>query len=489
LRKTRGNAVADLDAIIIGAGFGGLCAAIKLKEAGFSRLVVLEKADRLGGTWRDNTYPGACCDVPSRLYSYSFALNPGWTRAYSGHAEIRQYMEDVATRFGVKDRFRFNAEVARADWDGTAWTVTLTSGETLSAPVLVSGLGQLNRPSFANIPGRETFTGPLFHSARWRHDVDLAGKTVGCVGAGASAIQYIPEIAKTAGKVIVFQRTPNYIVPRLDKAMSPLRRALYRSVPGLDRAHRWLLWKLMDLRFQAFQQGTKSADSFRKVALDYLESTIPDPVLRAKLTPDYPIGCKRVLVSDDYYQAMARPNVELVTEDVAAVTSTGVRTGDGADHPCDVLVFGTGFETTDFLAPLQITGDNGLTLDEAWKDGAEAYYGVTVAGFPNLFLLYGPNTNLGHNSIILMIEAQVGYMVEALRALRARGATALKVKPDAQARFNTQLQQDLQSTAWAGSCSSWYKTASGKITNNWSADTATYMKVMRTPAMADYDVA
>jgi cation diffusion facilitator CzcD-associated flavoprotein CzcO len=478
-----------LDAIVIGAGFGGLCAAIKLKEAGFGRLVVLEKADRLGGTWRDNTYPGACCDVPSRLYSYSFALNPNWTRAYSGHAEIRQYMEDVAARFGVRDKFRFNAEVERADWDGTAWTVTLKGGETLTAPVLVSGLGQLNRPSFANIPGRDTFRGESWHSARWRHDVDLAGKTVGCIGAGASAIQYIPELAKVAGKVIVFQRTPNYVVPRLDKAMSPARQALYATFPFIDRAQRWLVWKMMDLRFQAFKQGTKAATDFKKVATDYLEREVADPDLRAKLTPDYPIGCKRILVSDDYYQALVKPNVELVTENVKAITPAGVRTGDGAEHACDVLVFGTGFETTDFLAPLAIHGENGRSLDEAWKDGAEAYYGVTVAGFPNLFLLYGPNTNLGHNSIILMLEAQVGYMVEALKALRAKGAKALKVKPDAQARFNTQLQADLSDTAWAGSCSSWYKTASGKITNNWSGDTATYMKVMREPVMGDYEVA
>jgi cation diffusion facilitator CzcD-associated flavoprotein CzcO len=476
-----------LDAIIIGASFGGLCAAIKLKQAGLTRLTVLEKADRLGGTWRDNTYPGAACDVPSRLYSYSFAMNPDWSRAYSGQAEIQAYMEACADRFGVRRYFRFGAEVARADWDAAAglWTVTLTGGETLGAPVLVSGLGQLNRPSFANIPGRETFQGDSWHSARWRHDVDLAGKTVGCIGAGASAIQYIPELVKTAGKVVVFQRTPNYIVPRLDKPISETQKALFRALPVVDRAQRWLIWQLMDWRFNAFKQGTKSAAGFRKVAMDYLDATVTDPVLKAKLTPDYPIGCKRVLVSDDYYQAIVQPNVELVTEDVKAVTPAGVVTGDGVEHPCDVLVFGTGFETTSFLAPLAITGENGLTLDEAWKDGAEAYLGVTVAGFPNLFLLYGPNTNLGHNSIILMIEAQVAYMVEALKTAAGR---PLKVKPAAQARFNTQLQKDLEATAWAGSCSSWYKTASGKITNNWSQDTATYMKVMRAPVMADYEL-
>ncbi len=480
-----------LDAIIIGAGFGGLCAAIKLKEAGYNRLIVLEKADRIGGTWRDNTYPGAACDVPSRLYSFSFALNPDWSRAFSGQAEIRQYMEDCAERFGVKQFFRFGAEVERADWDEAAavWRVTLTGGETLSAPVLVSGLGQLNRPSFAGIPGREAFRGPSWHSARWNHDVDLAGKTVGCIGAGASAIQYIPEIAKTAGKVVVFQRTPNYIVPRLDKPTTPGARNLYRALPWLDRAQRWLIWQLMDWRFKAFKQGTKSAENFRKLALKYLEDTVSDPALRAKLTPDYPIGCKRVLISDDYYQAIVRPNVELVTEDVQAVTETGVRTGDGAEHACDVLIFGTGFATTGFLAPLAITGENGQTLDDAWKEGAEAYYGVTVAGFPNLFMLYGPNTNLGHNSIIVMIEAQVGYMVKALEAMRERRARALRLKAEAQSRFNSQLQRDLSNSAWAGACSSWYKTASGKITNNWSHDTATYRRVMRQPVLDDYVIA
>ena len=290
-----------LDAIVIGAGFGGLAAAIKLKEAGYERLAVLEKADRLGGTWRDNTYPGAACDVPSRLYSFSFALNPNWSRAYSGQTEIRQYMEDVADRFGVRGALRFNAEVERADWDEGAklWRVTLKSGETLAAPVLVSALGQLNRPSFAGIPGRENFKGESWHSARWRHDVEIRGRTVGCIGSGASAIQYIPEIAKEAARVVIFQRTPNYIIPRLDKPVPERMKKLYAAVPALDRAYRWLIWQLMDLRFKAFKRGTKAADNFRKLAMKWLESEIPDPALRAKLTPTYPIGCKRILISDD----------------------------------------------------------------------------------------------------------------------------------------------------------------------------------------------
>lgn len=481
----------ELDAIIIGAGFGGLTAAIKLKEAGYTRLVVLEKGDKVGGTWRENTYPGACCDVPSRLYSLSFALNPDWSRAFSPQPEIRAYMERVAEDFGVTGYFRFHTEVEAAEWDAAAglWRVKIKGGETLSAPVLVSGLGQLNKPSFAGIPGRETFAGESWHSAQWRHDVDLKGKTVGCIGAGASAIQYIPEIAKDAGKVVVFQRTPNYIVPRLDKPFSPFQKWLFRTFPAVDRGLRWFIWKMMDLRFEAFRQGTKAAEKFRTDALKYLDETIKDPVLKAKLTPDYPIGCKRVLVSDDFYQAMARDNVELVTEAVKGVTPKGVLTGDGTEHACDVLIFGTGFITTDFIAPIEIKGAGGRTLSEAWKDGAEAYLGVTVAGFPNLFLLYGPNTNLGHNSIIVMIEAQVGYMVEALNALKARGARALDVKPEAHARFNAQLQQDLSGTAWAGSCSSWYKQADGKITNNWSGDTKTYRDLMRQPALDDYEMA
>ncbi|HRD45150.1 MAG TPA: NAD(P)/FAD-dependent oxidoreductase [Caulobacter sp.] len=481
----------ELDAIIIGAGFGGLTAAIKLKAAGFGNLVVLEKGDRIGGTWRDNTYPGACCDVPSRLYSLSFALNPDWSRAYSPQPEIRAYMERVADQFGVTPLFRFNAEVEKAVWNAAAgrWMVTLKGGETLSAPVLVSGLGQLNKPGYAGIPGRETFTGDSWHSARWRHDIDLTGKIVGCIGAGASAIQYIPEIAKDAGKVVIFQRTPNYIVPRLDRPFSAFEKWLFRTLPFTDRALRWFTWKMMDLRFQAFKTGTKSAENFKKLALKYLDDTIKDPELKAKLTPDYPIGCKRILVSDDYYQALARDNVELVTEAVQEITPNGVRTADGAEHACDVLVYGTGFITTDFIAPIEIVGAGGAALAEAWKDGAEAYLGVTVAGFPNLFLLYGPNTNLGHNSIIVMIEAQADYVVQAMKALKARGAKALAVKPAAHARFNAQLQRDLADTAWAGSCSSWYKTASGKITNNWSGDTKTYRRLMREPALEDYEVA
>jgi cation diffusion facilitator CzcD-associated flavoprotein CzcO len=478
----------QLDAIVIGAGFGGLAAAIKLKQAGFGRLVVLEKAGRLGGTWRDNTYPGAACDVPSRLYSYSFALNPNWSRAYSGQDEIQAYMEDCADRFGVRGLLRFNSEVERADWDEAAkvWRVSVKGGETLEAPVLVSALGQLNRPSFAGIPGREGFQGESWHSARWRHDVDLKDKTVGCIGSGASAIQYIPEIAKVAGRVVIFQRTPNYIVPRLDKPTPDWLKRLYARVPLVDRAFRHVIWQLMDLRFRAFKRGTKSADNFRKLALGYLAKEIPDPALREKLTPTYPIGCKRILISDDYYAALRRNNVELVTEGVAQITPAGVKTTDGAEHACDVLVYGTGFDTTHFLAPLEIHGVSARTLTEAWKDGAEAYLGVTVSGFPNLFMLYGPNTNLGHNSIIVMIEAQADYVVKCLREMRRRKARALDVKPAAFTAFNAQLQKDLEATAWAGECSSWYKTASGKITNNWSDDTAAYARRTARPRFEDY---
>lgn len=480
--------MSDLGAIVIGAGFGGLAAAIKLKKAGFARLVVLEKAGRLGGTWRDNTYPGAACDVPSRLYSYSFALNPNWSRAYSGQPEICAYMEDVAERFGVKGLIRFNAEVERADWDEAAklWRVTLQGGEVLAAPVLVSALGQLNRPHFAGIPGRERFGGESWHSARWRHDVDLAGKTVGCIGSGASAIQYIPEIAKVAGKVVIFQRTPNYIIPRLDKPTPAWLRKLYARVPLVDRAMRFFIWQMMDVRFRAFRRDTPSAAAFRKLAIGYLEKKIDDPVLRAKLTPDYPIGCKRILISDDYYDTLKRENVELVTEAVAEVAGRGIRTADSAEHACDVIVYGTGFDTTHFLAPLEIHGAGGRTLTEAWKDGAEAYLGVTVAGFPNLFMLYGPNTNLGHNSIIVMLEAQADYVVKCMKEMRRRRARALEVKPAAFAAFNAALQKDLEATAWAGECSSWYKTASGKITNNWAHDTATYRRQTANPAFDDY---
>ena len=399
-------------------------------------------------------------------------------------------MDRVADQFGVAGRFRFNSEVEKAVWDDAAgrWVVTIKGGETLSAPVLVSGLGQLNKPGYAGIPGVDRFKGDSWHSARWRHDVDLTGKTVGCIGAGASAIQYIPELARTAGKVVIFQRTPNYIVPRLDKAFSAFEKWLFRTFPAIDRLNRWFIWQMMDLRFAAFKTGTKSADSFKALALKYLDGVVTDPILKAKLTPDYPIGCKRILVSDDYYQALMQPNVELVTQAVQTVTAKGVKTVDGAEHACDVLVYGTGFVTTDFIQPVEIVGAGGQTLTQAWQDGAEAYLGVTVAGFPNLFMLYGPNTNLGHNSIIVMIEAQVGYVVEAMKTLKARGARAMTVTDAAFRRFNIELQADLDKTAWAGSCSSWYKTAAGKITNYWGGDTATYRRLMKQPVMADYAI-
>ena len=477
---------------VVGAGLGGLCAGAKLLEAGFEDLTILEKAASVGGTWRDNTYPGCCCDVPVSLYQFSFAPSLAWSHVYPRHDEIRRYAEDVADRFGLRPHLHLGEETTRAAWDDTraTWRIETSAGRTIEANALVAALGQLNRPQVPDIPGHEDFTGPSFHSARWAHSVDLAGKRVAVVGSAASAVQIIPEVAKVAARVAVFQRTPNWVIPRLDRPITDEEKSLALTAPHVAMMARDLVYQNADhLFWQAFSWTDEGRAAYTRIALNHLAEQVPDPALRAKLTPDYPVGCKRILISDDYFPALLRPNVELITERIARILPGGIETADGARHPFDVIVWATGFETTGWQWSIDVVGRGGLRLRDAWAESPSAYLGITVAHFPNLFVLYGPNTNLGHNSITFMLERQVEYAVQALRAMRDRGLAAIEPTDAAQARFHAELQAALARTTWADPhCRSWYKNERGEITQNWGSHTRDYADATREVRWEDYAV-
>lgn len=479
---------------VIGAGLGGLCAAIKLKQAGFEDVVILEKAAAVGGTWRDNSYPGCACDTPVALYQFSFAPHFGWSHLFPRAHEVRRYAEELCDNFGLRPHLRLGDEAVSAVWDEAAqlWTLTTRAGKTYRAQAIVSALGQLNRPQLPEIAGRDSFDGPAFHSARWDHSVKLAGKRVAVIGSAASAVQLIPEVAQEAAHLTVFQRTPNWVIPRMDRPITDEEKALYMTDPemalSIGARQRQLIYDNADhFLWQAFAFSKAGRAAYTRLALNHLAEQIADPGLRAKLTPDYPIGCKRILITDDFYPALTRPNVSLVTERIATIAPGGVVTADGRTHAADALVYATGFETTGWHWSLDVTGRGGRHLSSAWKEAPEAYLGVTVAGFPNMFILYGPNTNLGHNTITFMIERQVEYAVQALSHLRETGSASLEVTAAAQTRFNRELQAQLAKTTWADPhCRSWYKTADGRITQNWSSHTRDYAKATAQVAWADY---
>ena len=475
---------------ILGAGAGGLCMAIQLQQAGYPDFTIFEKSECVGGTWHDNRYPGAACDVPSHLYSFSFETKPDWSRKFSPQPEIQAYFQHVAEKYRLLPRIRFGVEITSAtfDEDRGLWRLRDHAGQEHEAEVVVSALGQLNRPQVPDFPGLESFAGSRWHSARWNHKFDLAGKRVAVIGNAASALQFIPRIAPDVERLFVFQRSPNYVIPRRDRAYTEREKRAFAHVPGLERLYRAWIWLRLELNWFAFTPDTWLSRKIRAWALQYLHAMVPDPALREALTPDYPVGCKRLLISDDYYQAMVRSNVELVTTPIDRVGPNGLTTTDGATRDVDAILFATGFDTTSFLAPLEIEGRGGVKLREAWKDGAEAHLGITVAGFPNLFLLYGPNTNLGHNSILFMIESQVHYIVQCLRELDRRSAAWIDVRRPAMLRSNAELQQALAKTSWSAGCGSWYKTASGKITNNWKGFTTEYWWRTRRPDFADFEL-
>ncbi|MDD3765274.1 MAG: NAD(P)/FAD-dependent oxidoreductase [Nevskiales bacterium] len=481
---------APYSVLIIGSGFGGLGMAIRLKQAGNDSFAILEKEQDVGGCWRDNTYPGAACDVPSHLYSFSFEPKTDWSRKYAPQPEIHAYLRGCADKYGLNEHIHFGTEVDSAEFDQARgiWVVRTKNRKRFEAQTVVSACGQLNRPAYPNIAGLDRFQGEQFHSARWNHDVDLSGKTVAVIGTGASAIQFVPQIAGKVDKLYVYQRNAPYVIPKPDRRYSRVERELFSRVPALQRVDRAAQYVGHEVRALAFTQFSSLLKPYAWWSRKFMERHVADPGVREKLQPNYPIGCKRLLISNDWFEAIARPNVEVIDDRVQEVTAEGVRTADGIERKVDVIIFGTGFQATDFLAPMKIHGVDGLELNQAWRDGAEAYLGMTVAGFPNLFILYGPNTNLGHSSIVYMLESQINYVMQGVERLRQGDIRWLDVKPGVQQRFNEKLQQRIKHTVWDQGCTSWYQTADGRNTNNWPGFTFEYRARTRALDFGDYQL-
>lgn len=478
-----------VEVAIVGAGFAGICMGIKLRQAGIQDFVILEKDGELGGTWRDNTYPGCACDVPSYLYSFSFEQNPHWTRMFAPWDEILDYLRFCAEKYGVAEHIRYHTEVSEAAFDDD-WVLTVNGGETITAKVLVSGVGALHRPKLPDIPGISSFAGHAFHSARWDHEHDLRGRRVAVIGTGASAIQFVPRIAEQAARLDVYQRTAPWVTSKPDRAIGVRERRFHERFPAGQRAIRDVVYWALELRGLGFALHPKLMKALEWQARWHLRRQVPDPTLRARLTPDYQIGCKRILISNDYYPALGRDDVDLVTDPISRITAGGVVTADGTERPADTIVFGTGFELAGAVTRMSVTGRDGTDLNGAWKrDGRNAHLGITVAGFPNLFLLLGPNTLLGHSSVVFMIEAQVRYVMQALSLLRGRGNAAyVEVRPEVQRRFTDGVRTKLDDAVWESGCSSWYLDDQGRNAAIWPHFTFDYWRRTRRLDPSEYVV-
>jgi cation diffusion facilitator CzcD-associated flavoprotein CzcO len=471
-----GKPVETKQVLIIGSGFAGLGMAIKLREAGFEDFQILERGSDVGGTWRDNHYPGCACDVQSHLYSFSFEPNPDWTRMFARQPEIRAYLEKCADKYDLRRHIVFGANVQTARYDdaSASWTVTTADGRSFKAQVLVSGMGGLSNPAMPNVKGLEKFKGKAFHSANWDHSYDLAGKKVAVIGTGASAIQFVPQLQKAAGRVDLYQRTAPWIMPKPDREIGQIERVLYRRFPALQNAYRTAIYWALESRVLGFAVNPKLMTLVQGIARSHIKKQIADPALRAKVTPDYTIGCKRILISNDYYPALAQDNVEVITDSIAEVRANSIVDANGVERKVDAIIYGTGFKAQDPMPRGTVFGKDGVDLLDAWKDGPEAYLGLSVAGFPNFFMLVGPNTGLGHNSMVFMIESQVAYVMDALKTMKARQLRAVDVKPDAQVSFNKGIQGKLTKTVWTSGCKSWYVDANGKNTTLWPGFTFVY---------------
>ena len=517
---TRSSKIA-LRVAIVGSGFAGIGMAIRLRQMGVAELTVYEAAPEIGGTWRDNDYPGAACDIPSHLYSFSFAPNPSWSRTFGSQREILDYLKRCARDHGIEPSIRCNARVVKARFDDEArvWRLDIatTSGasdgtkgangqsdggepsrpttkqppqptyETVEADIVIAANGPLSRPALPDIVGIERFRGALFHSARWDHAYPLEGKTVAVIGTGASAVQFIPHLQRRAARLAVFQRTPPWIMPRPDRPIGRFAQRAFRWFPLAQRLARWSIYWRHEARALAFIVHPKWMQAPMRFAASYLERRVKDPALRAKLTPNYLLGCKRVLLSSDYYPALTQPNVDIVTVPIREMVADGLVTEDGRHWPVDAIVCGTGFQVADAGAPFPIVGARGAELDALWRaDGPYAYLGTSIAGFPNFFMMIGPNTGLGHNSMVYMIESHIAYIARCLRTLCRRGARTMEVREEAQQAYNARIQDAFRGTVWMSGCRSWYLSKRGRNTTLWPGFTFAFRRLTRRASADDY---
>jgi cation diffusion facilitator CzcD-associated flavoprotein CzcO len=473
------DSITTVDVVVVGAGPAGIATSVALKRAGVTSFLVLEREAAVGGVWRDNTYPGAACDVPSFLYSFSFETNPNWSRVFAPQAEIRDYLAHCVRKYDLEKHIRCGTEVIRLAFDESRsdWIVTTSTGLVIRARVVLTAAGQLNRPAMPMPPGIEGFAGVHFHSARWKHDVELRGKSVAVIGAGASAIQVVPHVAQIAAHLTVLQRSPPWVVPKPDRSYSEGEKWRYRHLPLLARWSRTRFYWSYEHGHPKVIAGSKLNKAMETAARANIDKTVRDPALRRIVTPDYPLGCKRILLSNDWYPALTRDNVTVTDRSIERVTASGIVTSDGVERPADVIIFCTGFKSTEFLLPMDIVGRDGRRLHDVWKDGAEAYRGSTVPGFPNLFMIYGPNTTVP-SSAIFMIECQVNYALKFVRRI-LRDGLLFDVRPEPMRRFNDMIQRRAQAYAWMSSCNNWFKSASGKLVNNWPSPTLKFFWLTR----------
>jgi cation diffusion facilitator CzcD-associated flavoprotein CzcO len=478
----------DFEAAIIGTGFSGMAAAIALGRSGLDDFVLLEKAGEIGGTWRDNQYPGACCDVPSQLYSFSFELNPDWSRRFSPAGEIHAYQQKVLKKYDLEPRVRYRFEVRRARYRDGGWNLLSTRGERLRARYLISAVGALHIPSIPAFEGLDTFEGKVMHSAQWDHAFDPAGRRIVVVGSAASAVQIVPQLARSAAHVIVLQRSANFCIPRKDRPVSRLARACFRRFPFIQRLFRWRQYCFNDFLSHPIFLKRPGPARFvmRNMVRRHLKRQVGDPALMEKLTPDYELGCKRILLTDDFYPALMQDNVALVTDAIDRFDPTGLITAQGKKIEADGVVLATGFKSSRLFGEMEIEGPAGLTMEQAWAKEIRAHRSVAVKGFPNLFMMYGPNSNLGHSSIIIMIEEQARYIARLLRHAGRNGKRVISVRPEAEAAYNEAIQAALRRTVWSNECRSWYKDRQGHIFSLWPHSTTRFIRVMRKASMDEY---
>jgi cation diffusion facilitator CzcD-associated flavoprotein CzcO len=469
----------QFEQIIVGAGFAGLCMAIKLKEEGMNDFVILDRNDHIGGTWYDNAYPGAACDVESHLYSYSFEPNTEWSRQFSPQREILRYMEHCIDKYKLAPHIRLHTNVVQAVFDEKtgSWQVEAKNGTIFTGRILVTCSGGLSEPAFPDIKGLDTFKGEIFHSARWDTKYDLRGKSVAVIGTGASAIQIVPNIVSQVKHLNLYQRTAPWVLPKKDKEISAFRKTIYRHLPFIRYLYRTRLYWRNELMAMGFVVNPGILRLGGKIMIRHLHKSIKDEDLRKKLTPNYTLGCKRILLSNDYYPAMEQPNLSLITAPIHEVNETGILTKDAVEHKVDAIILATGFQAAEGVLRYAVKGKGGIDLNETWREGAAAYLGTSIAGFPNMFVVVGPNTGLGHSSMLIMIEAQVGYIIQALKALKEKGAKYAAVKKEVEEEYNEELQIKLAKSVWqSGGCMSWYQMKNGKNVALWPGFTFSFMK-------------